>query len=524
LPGGPSNWPRRKNILQNPAPGGVLAAEDGGESWSNKKSKGLSVDIGRLVLIAGATGYVGGCLAPRLLERGYRVRVLARDPRLLSGRLWLPQVEVVQGDLFSPELIDKAMQGVSAAYYLVHNMASGRNYFEREMDAARNFASAAGAAGVEHIIYLGGLADPHEDISLHMRSRIQTGDILREGCVPVTEFRASLVIGSGSISFEMIRYLTEQFPILVGPRWMYNHTQPVAIQDVLEYLLSALETPACRGNIYEIGGKDRLTYAETMSIYARLRGLKRRAMALPGIPVDLMAAVAGLLTPVPTSIARPLLGGMRTDSVVHAHLADRDFPRITPMGYETAVSLALDRLSPGCLEFTRENGAASFRIKREGFFVEGKRIRLQVRPRSAYRAVTGLGGKRGWLYLDGLWKLRGFFDRLVGGPGLRGRGSETDLLKGDVLDFYRVEALEQDRLVRLRAELKAPGLGWMEWRIEPHSEKELSLAQIAYFAPKGMPGFLYWVVLLPVHRLVFAGLMKALARRAGEIQNSIRKR
>jgi uncharacterized protein YbjT (DUF2867 family) len=474
----------------------------------------------RLVLITGATGYVGGCLVPRLLERGYRVRMLARDPARLSGRAWLPQVELVEGDLFSPELINKAMQGVSTAYYLVHNMASGGNYIEKEIDSARNFTSAAGTANVKHVIYLGGLADPNEDISQHMRSRIQTGDILRQGRVPVTEFRASLVIGSGSISFEMIRYLTEQFPILLGPRWMYNHTQPIAIQDVLEYLLSALDIPACRGKIYEIGGKDVINYAETMSIYARLRGLKRSVIALPGMPVSLMATIAGLLTPVPARIARPLLGGMRSDSVVRTHPADRDFPRIHPISYETAVSLALDRLSPDRLESAWGNGDSSFRIKQEGFFIEGQRIRLDVQPEAAYRAVTGLGGERGWLAFNGLWQLRGFFDRLLGGPGLRGRRAEADLLVGDVLDFYRVEALEKDRLVRLRAELEAPGLGWMEWRIEPQSEKVVSLAQIAYFAPKGMSGFLYWYLLLPVHRLVFARLMRALARRAGEIQNS----
>ena len=236
----------------------------------------------RLVLITGVTGYVGGLLAPRLLERGVSVRVLARDPGCLAGRSWLNQVEVVQGDTLSPATLNQAMRGVSTAYYFIHNMASGRNYVESELTSARNFASAAAAAGVEHIIYLGGLADPAEDIGVHLRSRIQTGEILRQAGVPVTEFRASLIIGSGSISFEMIRYLTEQFPILAGPRWMHNRTQPIAIQDVLEYLISALDIRTCRGKIYEIGGEDILTYAETMYIYARLRGLKRRVVALTG--------------------------------------------------------------------------------------------------------------------------------------------------------------------------------------------------------------------------------------------------
>jgi uncharacterized protein YbjT (DUF2867 family) len=472
----------------------------------------------RLVLITGVTGYVGGLLAPRLLEKGVSVRVLARDPGCLAGRPWLKQVEVVQGDTLSPATLNQAMQGVSTAYYLVHNMANGRNYIESEPPSARNFATAAAAANVEHIIYLGGLANPAEDIGEHLRSRIQTGEILRQAGVPVTEFRASLIIGSGSISFEMIRYLTEQFPILAGPRWMHNRTQPIAIQDVLDYLTSALDVPTCRGNIYEIGGKDVLTYAGTMYIYARLRGLKRRLFVIPGMPVQWMATLAGALTPVPAEIAGPLFDGMRTDSVVQTDSARQDFPQIQPDGYESSVSLALERLSPDFLEPVWETGASSFRIKQAGFFVEGLQIRLHARPESAYRVITSLGGKHGWLFLDGLWKLRGLFDRLAGGPGLRGRRSPAELVEGDVLDFYRVEALETNRLIRLKAELKAPGLGWMEWRIRLPSEGVVSLAQIAYFAPTGAPGFLYWYILLPIHRLVFAGLLKAIIRRAADRQ------
>jgi uncharacterized protein YbjT (DUF2867 family) len=468
----------------------------------------------RLVLVTGATGYVGGNLAPRLLEKGYRVRILARDPARLHGRSWWSQVEVVEGDIVSPDVVNRALQGVSTAYYLVHNMASGTNYIEREIESARNFASAAFAAGVEQIIYLGGLADPAEDIGSHLRSRLQTGDILRQGSVPVTEFRSSLIIGSGSFSFEMIRYLTEQFPILFGPRWMDKCTQPIAIQNVLDYLTSALENQACRGKIYEIGGKDVLRYADTLYIYARLRGLKRWLIALPGIPVKMLAALASVLTPVPARIAGPLLEGMRGDSVVCNDSAKQDFPLIQPIGYKDSVSLALDRLSPSCLESPWENGTSSFTIKQAGFFIEGQQIRLRVQPESVYRVITGLGGKHGWLTLNGLWKLRGFFDRLVGGPGLRGRRLDNDLIEGDVLDFYRVEKLESNRLVRLRAELKAPGLGWMEWRIRPQTKGDVLVSQVAYFAPKGATGFLYWYLLLPVHHLVFAGLLKAIGRRA----------
>jgi uncharacterized protein YbjT (DUF2867 family) len=467
---------------------------------------------------------VGGCLVPRLLERGYRVRMLVRDPGQLTGRAWLPQVEVVPGDTLTPSALDQSMQGIWAAYYLIHNMASGRNYYEKEIESARNFASAAGAHEVEHIIYLGGLADPDKDIGLHLRSRIQTGDTLRQGSVPVTEFRASLIIGSGSISFEMIRYLTEQFPLVFGPPWMHNRTQPIAIQNVLDYLIAALENPVSRGKIYEIGGKDILTYAGTISVYARLRGLQRRMLILSGMSVGLMARVVGMLTPVPARIAGPLLGGMRSDSVVHDEAASRDFPQIEPVDYETSVRQALQRLSPGTLETGWEKGASSFRTKQEGFFIEGQQIQLDALPEAAYRTITGLGGRNGWLYLNGLWKLRGFFDWLIGGPGLRGVRTTAALVEGDILDFYRVEALEPNRLVRLRAELKAPGLGWMEWHIRQQSQGGVALTQIAYFAPTGLPGFLYWYLLLPFHRLVFAGLVKAIARRAAETQNSLPRR
>jgi uncharacterized protein YbjT (DUF2867 family) len=475
------------------------------------------VTTDKLVLVTGATGYVGGCLVPLLLEKGYRVRVLVRDRLRLSGRDWYSQVEVVVGDTFSPDILAKAMLGISTAYYLIHHMTSGRNYSEKELDSARNFANAAENSRVDHIIYLGGLADPgDDDLSLHMRSRIQTGDTLREGTVPVTEFRASLVIGSGSISFEMIRYLTEQFPIVFGPTWMSNHTQPISIQNVLEYILSALDNQTCRGKIYEIGGKDILTYADTMSIYARLRGLNRRLITFPGMPVKLMAQFAGLLTPVPKRIAGPLLGGMRTDSVVRDDTAKRDFPLIEPMNYEASVLLALENLSPGCLESVWKNGHSSFRIKREGFFIEVLRIRFHSRLEAVYRTITGLGGKRGWLYLNWLWKLRGVLDNLFGGPGLRGRREEDTLIQGDILDFYCVEVLEPGRRLRLKAEVKAPGLGWMEWFITEQAEGDMVLTQIAYFAPKGLPGFLYWYILLPVHRMVFKGLIKAIVRQASE--------
>jgi uncharacterized protein YbjT (DUF2867 family) len=474
--------------------------------------------LAKLVLVTGATGYVGGCLVPCLIEKGYRVRVLVHDKSRLVGRSWRSQVEMVYGDIVSPDVLTQAVHGVSTAYYLVHNMASGRDYIDKEIVSARNFASVVGMSGMEHIIYLGGLADPEDDIGLHLRSRINTGDILRQGKIPVTEFRASLIIGSGSISFELIRYLTEQFPIMFSPRWIHNHVQPIAIQNVLDYLISALDFPVCRGKIYEIGGKDVLTYAEVMSIYASLRGLKRRIITFPGIPVEFIGKLAGKLTPVPAEIARPLLGGMRSDSVVRNKLAQLDFPHIKILDYESSVSMALERLSPRNIESIWEDKESGFRINKEGFFVESQQTLIRVNTEAVYNAIIGLGGRHGWLYMNGLWKLRGFLDSLVGGPGLRGRRDDGSLIEGDTLDFYRVEALEPRQRLLLRAEMKAPGLGWMEWRIAEKLGGEVLLTQIAYFAPHGSLGFLYWYILLPVHRLVFNGLIKAIVRQAGGIQ------
>jgi uncharacterized protein YbjT (DUF2867 family) len=477
------------------------------------------VNPGKLILVTGAAGYIGGLLIPCLLARGDRVRCLVRNASDLQSRSWFSQVEIMQCDLIDCAGLSKAMEDVSAAYYLIHSMARGQHYHELDLTAASAFASAASAAGVEHIIYLGGLADPDASIGLHMRSRIQTGSILRQGSVPVTEFRASLIIGPGSISFEMIRYLTEQFPFLVGPRWLHNHAQPVAVQNVLDYLLAALETPACRGKVIEIGGPHILTYAETMLEYARLRGLKRRLLTLPVIPVRLMAYWVDKLTPISETIAAPLIDGMRSDSVVRDNVALQIFPDIQTLDYQAAVSCALRQLSPAQIEPTWSSSPVSdIIVKHAGFLIDFHQIHVEASPEAVYLACTRLGGKQGWLYLDGLWKLRGLLDQLIGGPGMRGR--QDELSEGQVVDFYQVEALEPGQMVRLRAEVKAPGEGWMEWKVKAQPEGGTILSQVAYFAPKGMPGFLYWYLLYPVHRLVFAGLIKEIARRAVEIHQT----
>ena len=469
----------------------------------------------RMILVTGASGYIGGGLIPRLLEKGYRVRCVAREPERLQAYAWSSQVEIRQADVVAGRSLGEVMEGVSAAYYLIHSMASGRRYHERDLAAARNFAAAARLAGVDHIIYLGGLADPSARIGHHMRSRIQTGEVLRQEGVPVTEFRAGVIVGPGSISFEMIRYLAEQLPILVGPRWLHHRVQPVAIQDVLAYLLTALETPACRGLIVEIGGPDVMTYAEAMLIYAQMRGLKRSLLTFPGIPLALMAYGVDRMTPVPASIANPLIDGMRSDSVVQDETAGQMFPTIRPLGYEKAISAALARLSPEEIHSPFSSGQNRNRIiKQMGFLIDDRQVRMAVEPEAVFGVLMHLGGEQGWLFMNWLWRIRGRLDRWWGGPGMRGRKTGRQLEVGDIVDFYRVEALEPGRLLRLRAEMKSPGEGWMEWTVQAQGSWGVALVQKAYFAPRGVPGFLYWYLLYPVHALVFAGLVRGIAHRS----------
>ena len=468
----------------------------------------------RLILVTGATGYIASRLIPRLLSHGYRVRLLARHPGQLTGRAWLSQVEVHAGNVTQPESLSAALQGVDSAYYLIHSMASGRGYTRLETEGARNFAEAAHRAGLQHIIYLGGLADPGSPhLAPHMRSRMETGDTLRAGTVPVTEFRAGVIVGPGSISFEMIRFLTEFFPILPGPVWLKNRVQPIAARNVIDYLAAALENTRARGGIYEIGGPEVMQYGETMRRYARLRGLRRSVLTLPALPIALMAWFVDGLTPVPASIAAPLIGGLQSDSIVMDDSARRLFPEIEPAAYEPAAQEVLRDLHPARLERVWEGGKhLRRRLRHEGFFVDHRRADAAAAPQVVYRRLTAMGGRNGWPYANWLWRLRGSLDRVLGGPGLRGRPEA--LREGDFLDYYRVEALQSNRLMRLRSELRAPGEAWMEWRVEPGPAGGSVLTQTAFFAPRGLPGFLYWSLLGPLHRLAFGGLLKALVRQS----------
>jgi uncharacterized protein YbjT (DUF2867 family) len=476
------------------------------------------------ILVTGSTGYIASRLIPQLLERGHRVRALARRPHLLHARSWFGQVDVVQGDVMDPASLAPALKDVDTAYYLVHNMTSGSGYARLETQAAQNFARAAEEAGVRHIIYLGGLADHRQGIATHLGSRIETGASLRQGRVPVTEFRAGIIAGSGSISFEMIRFTTEFFPVIPAPAWLKNKSQPIAVQNIMDYLLAALEHWDGYSRVYEIGGPHITDYLELMLKYARVRGHKRSFILFPHVPVWLMAFGVRLMTPVPYTIAHALVGGLSHDSVVMHHQARESFPQVQLVDFESAARTALERLHPLRIERVWEGGTNAARaLKHEGFFIEHRQLQMEAAPEKIFQVITSMGGENGWPFANRLWKLRGWLDGrpftpAPSPPGTSARkGGEArtreKLQVGDRIDYYVVEALDPDHLLLLHSQLKAPGEGWMEWRVTPQGGGT-RLTQTAYFAPRGLPGFLYWIFLYPFHAYVFRGLIRAIARRA----------
>jgi len=475
------------------------------------------------ILVTGATGYIGGRLVPRLLDAGYRVRVMVRDCSRLQGRAWLRQVEALRGDAFEPGSLLEAMRNVEAAYYFIHSLYGGADFHQRDLSAARSFGSAAREAGVRRIIYLGGLGDPKSKLSEHLRSRQLTGNALREAGVPVTEFRAAIIVGSGSASFEMIRYLTERIPIMICPRWVFSRIQPVAIDDVMEYLVSALKNPESAGRIIEIGGGDVLTYAETMMRYAQIRGLRRVIVPVPVLSPSLSSHWVQWVTPVSARIARPLIEGVRNDVVVTDDSARRLFPKMAPMGYGAAVKLALSDLEAGRIETAWTDALSTSQGKvspaklviREGLIIKSWQRTVKSTPERIYHTWAGLGGKRGWLYANGAWRLRGIADRLVGGVGLRrGRRHPDQLRTGDAVDFWRVEVAEEGRLLRLRSEMKAPGRLWLQFEARSRQEDETLMIQTLYYAPKGLMGLLYWYLFYPLHASVFSGLIREVVEAA----------
>ena len=482
------------------------------------------------ILVTGATGYVGGRLVPRLLQANYPVRVLVRGSAArLEGRSWKNQVEIVVGDVLEPVALAEAMSDIDAAYYLVRRMVGRSDICERNVRAATNFAKCAAEAGVEDIIFLGGLGDTDREPSEFLRSRRQTGDTLRQFDIPVTEFHAGMVVGCGSLTFEMIRNLTERLPIMVAPRWVYTRSQPIAVRDVLNYLISTLKTPASRGKIIEIGGPDILTYADMMMTYARIRGLRRMIIRVPVLTPRLSSYWVHWITPVSSNAVIPLIEGLRSQLIVHDQLAKSLFPDIEPTGFETALRGALERTEHGEIETLWSDAFASslgdikpVNLSEEhGMLLERRHKRVDAKPAAVFRAFCSLGGERGWPPYNWLWQVRGALDRLVGGVGIRrGRRHPDDLRPGEALDFWRVERVERDHLLRLRAEMKMPGEGWLQFEANCRNDGRTDLIQTAYFASKGISGLLYWYSLYPLHGLIFSRMIGAIAQRAIEYSRS----
>ena len=471
------------------------------------------------VLVTGATGYIGGRLVPALEAAGVRLRCLARQPAALASRV-SPATEVVAGDLLDPASLERALAGIDVAYYLVHSMGAHGDYRDTDRLAARNFGDAARRAGVRRIVYLGGLASGDEPLSKHLGSRIETGEVLRASGVPVVEFRASVVIGSGSLSFELIRALVERLPIMICPRWVSTLAQPIGIDDVLAYLAAALHLPFGESQTFEIGGADRASYGDVMREYARQRGLTRIMISVPLLTPRLSSLWLGLVTPVYARVGRELIAGLKNRSVVTDPAALETFA-IRPVGLRDAISRAIHHEDRAFAQ-TRwsdarsSTGAASSPpdARFGGKLVDRRQIHAEVDADRAFDPIVRIGGERGWYCATWLWRIRGALDLLAGGAGMRrGRRDPDRLAVGDALDFWRVAAYEPGRRLRLAAEMKLPGRAWLEFEVVPDGRGAL-VHQTAVFEPAGLSGLLYWYGLLPVHKVIFSGMLREIVRRA----------
>ena len=474
------------------------------------------------ILVTGATGYIGGRLAPRLAEAGHEVRVLVRDPLKLRDAPWASLVDVVTGDLTDADAVARAVEGVDVVYYLVHAMGAKGDFESTELEVANTVASAAKSAGVKRIVYLGGLHPgvPVQQLSRHLRSRELVGRVLLDSGVPTVAFQAGVVIGSGSASFEMIRHLTEVLPYMPAPKWVRNFIQPIAVRDVLYYLVSAVELPADVNRTFDIGGPDVLRYGQMMNGYALEAGLRQRPIAsLPVLTPWLASQWVNLVTPIPRVLAVPIIESLQFDCVISEHDIERYIPDpeggLTP--YRTAVRLALAKVRDGEVETSWQNasvaGAPSNLIPSDPDW-SGHTVYTDLREQHSdasvedlWKVVEGIGGENGWYSFPLAWALRGWADKLVGGVGLRrGRRHPTHLAVGEALDFWRVESLERGHFLRLRAEMKVPGLAWLEMTTTPDPEGGSHYRQRAVFFPSGLGGRLYWYAILPFHGIIFAGM------------------
>ncbi|WP_169975948.1 SDR family oxidoreductase [Tautonia rosea] len=476
------------------------------------------------ILVTGASGYIGGRLIPMLLDRGYSVRCLARDPKKLEGRPWTHQVEIVAGDVLDPESLRRALDGCAVAYYLVHAMMAGeRSFVDRDRTAASNFAEAAEQVGLERIIYLGGLGRRADHLSDHLASRQEVGDILRGGAVPVTELRAAMIIGSGSASFEMMRSLVKRLPVMICPKWVRTRNQPIAVRDVLGYLVGCLEQPKTAYGIFDIGGPDVLTYKDMMIRYAAMQGLRRRIIVVPVLTPRLSAYWINLVTPIPASLAFPLVEGLRAEVICHNNRI-RDLVPIPLTPFGEAVQRAMDKVHENNVSTRWSNAALPSRaalLRRPQFdpdrfpLRDVQRVEAETSSSVLFDRVQRIGGSTGYYYGNFLWWIRGAMDRIVGGVGLRrGRRDPVEIYIGDALDFWRVEDFVPGHRLLLHAEMRVPGDAWLEFRVEPRESQRSVLTQTAYFKPSGVLGRLYWYACLPAHLFIFSGMAQSIVRSA----------
>ena len=491
-----------------------------------------SLAAGPLALVTGATGYIGGRLVPQLLAAGFRVRVMARNPQNLADREWHGQVEIVAGDAADPGSLTRALTGVDVAYYLIHSLGTGEDFEALDRAHARNVAVAARACKVSRIVYLGGLYPEDEKLSPHLESRKEVGEILLASGVPTTALRAAVIIGSGSASFEMLRYLTERLPVMVTPRWVDTRIQPIAVSDVLRYLVGSATMPPQVSRGFDIGGPDVLTYRQMMAAYARIAGLKpRRVAALPLFTPSLSSHWVGLVTPVPNSIARPLVESLINEVVCKEHDIATYVPDPDPglTGFQPAVELALRRIQDHQVTTSWTSaataGAPSDPLPSDpdwaggSLYVDERESLVDATPEQLWSVIEGIGGEHGWYSWRLGWWARGVMDRIFGGPGLRrGRRDPFELSVGDALDWWRVEDLEKNHRLRLRAEMRLPGLAWLELIVDTDDQGRTVFSQRALFHPRGLAGHLYWKSIAPFHGLVFGGMQRNIAHAAEELR------
>lgn len=478
----------------------------------------------QLILLTGATGYIGGRLLKTLEKDPYVLRCIVREPHRLKGRAD-PRTQIMKGDILDKSSLITAMQGVDVAFYLIHSMGANEDFMEQDRIGACNFAEAASECKVKRIIYLGGLGENRDDLSTHLKSRHEVGDYLREKAkgVQVIEFRASIVIGSGSASFEMIRALCERLPIMIAPKWVWTLAQPISITDILAYLKKAIDFPLKDNPIFETGGKDQLSYGGIMLEYMRQRQLKRFIIPVPVLTPYLSSLWLRFITPLYAPVGKAIIESVRFPTVVQDHSAEKVF-HIEPLGIKEAIEDALadedrvlthwsDSLSASGRQPDWTNTRFGNRI------IDSRTIEVSVPPIDAFTPIRRLGGTTGWYYGNALWHMRGFIDLLVGGVGLRrGRRDPDALHVGDFLDFWRVEAIEPNHRLLLKAEMKLPGRAWLEFVVEPTSHGS-TIKQTAIFDPVGLSGLLYWYVLYPIHRLIFAGMLRGIVRSAEKLKN-----